>query len=266
MFSIYTSGFNLIKGGFNFGQALRRFARIADEVVIAVNKSEDDTLARVEECGRLYCGGKLKIVSENIPYTHPEMDGMLKDAALQRTSSLFKIGLDLDEYIPYWQIANGLWDTLAEKMLTFGFPAAFVPVVNLYGDEYHVSDVGQKWYIHRSGYHRGVVNFAKKPDGTHDITKSDGCELLDGKGDLAHTLPNIIQSLSTEERLEILARKRLPFVVHTGYVNLERRAELNRSFWNSHWKTECGEEVSVPTKLEELTKKTTVNHRLSLRD
>ena len=64
-----------------------------------------------------------------------------------------------------------------------------LPVLNLYGDKEHCSDLGRKWYFHeKDGCHRGPVNFGLKED-LIDIEKTDTCELVDEGGNLVGVLP-----------------------------------------------------------------------------
>jgi GDP-D-mannose dehydratase len=49
MFSIYTSAFNLIKNKFNYRFYIQNFSQFADEVVIAINTSEDNSVNEVRD-------------------------------------------------------------------------------------------------------------------------------------------------------------------------------------------------------------------------
>ena len=192
------------------------------------------------------------------------MDGKLKNLALQSTAYPYKIQLDMDEYIPSWQFAKGLWQNLAFSMTRLGFKASMVPVVNLYGAQNKVSSVNNKWYLHRAGMKRGVFPPALRPDGTHDITMSDGCELLEVSGQIpASYQAGLNQFPLVEEKLCILQTSLHPYVVHTGYLSLCRRDTLNKNFWAAHWATENGKEVPMPTK-EKLQEEKTYQHFLDI--
>ena len=54
MFSIYSSAFNLIKNNFDYKEAIDNFCNFAEEVVIAVNTSEDDTLQVLQNLSSEY--------------------------------------------------------------------------------------------------------------------------------------------------------------------------------------------------------------------
>ncbi len=232
MFSIYSSAFNLIKNKFNYESAISNFSDFADEVVLSVNTSEDDTLDKLIQLSKDF--PKLKIVSSDFSYSDPLLDGKIKNFALQSTTQEFKIGLDMDEYIPLWQ--KSIWEDLAYSLRFDGVSAMMIPSLNLFKDNSHYSSVTRKWYLHKSGCFRGAVNFARKADGTVDTSKSDTCELIDKDG-------NLVSSKNFPREIEHLRTKTIPFVVHTGYVSLEDRVVRNKNFWEKHWKTESGGEA-----------------------
>lgn len=261
MFSIYTSAFNLIEGEFDCS-ALRKFVDFvgADgEVVVALNKSSDGSEHALKGFAAQF--DNLKVVDCDIPYTDPDLDGKVKNVALQATSQRFKIGLDLDEYIPLWQ--KPLWTSFAYCLEWAPCKAFFIPSVDLYGSKDRVSKISEKWYLHKEGCFRGTVNFARRGDGTHDIMKSDSCELIDSNGNLIQTDSVVPMHNTLEKRIAQLEAGNDPFVVHTGYLDLARRAKLNEKFWSRHWAVENGSEVYIPTELAEFDKKT-LPHKLNL--
>lgn len=229
MFSIYTSAFNLIKNNFSYKQSIENFCNIAEEVVVAINKSEDSTLESVKSLSYK----NLNIIEVDIPYTDPLLDGKIKNAALQGTTKEFKIGLDMDEYIPLNQ--KTIWENLAQQLRFDDVDCYMIPSLNLYKDKYHYFSITNKWYLHKANLYRGPVNFGRRSNGTIDTTKSDGCELIDINGNLAKSkyLPNDIN---------ILRQKNIPFVVHTGYISLDDRVLRNKNFWEKHWLIESGGE------------------------
>jgi uncharacterized protein YxjI len=232
MFSIYSSAFNIIKNDFEYESFVNNFCQFAEEVVIAVNKSEDDTLSALEDLQ--IKNNNLKIISTNFSYEDPLLDGKIKNEALQNTSNLIKIGLDLDEHIPIWQ--KQIWIEVGEFLISKkDIGCIMIPSLNLYKDKDHYSTVGRKWYLHKEGYQRGAVNFARKENGTVDTSKSDTCELIDING-------NLVPSLAFDNSIESLRSGSVPFVVHAGYADLEKRVKRNLNFWHNHWKVESGGE------------------------
>lgn len=229
MISIYSSAFNLIKNNFDYELSIQNFVKFADEVVIAVNTSEDDTLEKVRRLESLY--NNLKIIDCDYSYTDPLLDGKIKNFALQNTTQDIKVSLDMDEYIPEWQKA--MWFKLSLDLINDSARCYMIPSINLYKDNDHYFSITSKWYLHKSGLFRGAVNFAKNIDGTIDTSKSDSCELLDNNGNLASfkMLPNTIEDLRTNFH---------PFVIHTGYKSLQNRVLRNKNFWINHWKIESG--------------------------
>jgi hypothetical protein len=230
MFSIYTSAFNLIKNKFNYKFHIQNFAQFADEVVIAINTSEDNSVNELRDFVIDNCNN-VSILETSFSYDDPLLDGKIKNAALQVTKQDIKIGLDMDEYIPLWQ--KPLWQNVATQLIYSTYKSVMIPSLNLYKDRNHYFSINPKWYMHTKGFYRGPVNFARKQDGTVDTTKSDTCELIDENGNIPYSIqiPHDINSLRT---------KNIPFVVHTGYVNLENRLIRNKNFWKEHWKTESG--------------------------
>lgn len=232
MFSIYTSAFNLIKNKFNYKFHIQNFSQFADEVVIAINTSEDNSVNEVrdyviENCDNVY------ILETNFSYEDPLLDGKIKNAALQATKQDIKIGLDMDEYIPLWQ--QYIWENIANQLMYSPAKAVMIPSLNLYKDKDHYFSITPKWYMHKKDLYRGAVSWAKKNDGTVDTSKSDTCELIDKDENLVYSIqsPFDMQSLRTNNN---------PFVVHTGYINLENRILRNNNFWKKHWKIESGGE------------------------
>lgn len=229
MISIYSSAFNLIQNHFDYENSLAKFCSFAEEVVVAVNTSVDDTFDRLQGLCRHY--SNLSIVSCDIAYTDPWLDGKIKNHALQSTKYPVKIGLDMDEYIPLQQ--KNIWINLASNLLSDSVMCYMIPSVNLYQDLDHYYSIGHKWYLHKSGLFRGPVNFARKTDGTVDTTKSDTCELIDKYG-------NLVRCRTLDKDIKILRQGNMPYVIHTGYIDLEARLIRNKNFWSQHWLIESG--------------------------
>lgn len=226
--SVYTSAFNILKNGFKgWEKSLQHSSELADEVIVCVNTSVDNTADAIRNLEL----SNLKVVTSNFSYDDPLLDGKVKNIALQACSGDILIQLDIDEYIPKNQYDN--WRFYAEKLLeTDGVDCLMIPSLNLYGDWERFKDINNKWYMHKRGFHRAPVNYARNVNGTVDTTKSDTCELVDCYGCLVNSafLPNDLQWLQ-ENNL---------FVVHFGYVDFESRIERNREFWAEHWKKESG--------------------------
>jgi|LakMenEpi03Aug12_release.lakeMendotaPanAssembly.Ray.scaffolds.fasta_scaffold30177_8 hypothetical protein len=239
MISIYSSAFNLIKNNFDFVFSINNFCNFANEVVIAVNTSEDDTLSSLINLTNTY--KNLKIISTNFSYEDPLLDGKIKNESLQNTTQSIKIGLDMDEYIPLRQ--KSIWLQLAQQLKNDDCYCYMIPSINLYKDYDHYFSITPKWYIHKSGLFRGPVNFARKNNGTIDTSKSDSCELIDDNG-------NLVSSKIAPYHIDDLRTGLFPFVVHTGYLSLENRLLRNKNFWSDHWLKESGGE-KPPHKIHE---------------
>ncbi len=240
--SVYTSAFNLIKNNFKGWQkSLLSSSQLADEVVVAVNTSVDDTIQQIEALKL----PNLIILQTNYQYTDPLLDGKIKNAALQACSGDILIQLDMDEYIPTCQ--HMVWRLCAQHLMSSPeIDCYMIPSLNLYKEPHLAKDISAKWYMHKRGFYRGPVGFARKADGTVDTYKSDTCELIDAYGCLVKTakLPSDLKSLQDGAI----------FVVHFGYLDLQSRIDRNNEFWKEHWLLESGGVApphKVHTKLEE---------------
>ena len=113
MISVYHSAFNLNKHGFTgWQECLRKSCQFADQVVVAVNTSEDDTYDTVSSILKDNAKSSI-LLKTSFDYQDPWLDGKIKNAALQECNCEFKVQLDLDEYIPSWQ--RPLWDSMAQE-------------------------------------------------------------------------------------------------------------------------------------------------------
>jgi hypothetical protein len=229
MISIYTSAFNLVKNKFNYEFHINNFCDIADEVVVCVNTSDDNTF---EVLKKAFSSRKnLKIIKSDFSYDDPMLDGKIKNRALQNTTKEIKVGLDMDEYIPLWQ--KDIWIQMSKDLLKDDCLCYMVASINLYKDKDHYFSITPKWYIHKSGLYRGPQRIAIKPDGHINTKISDGCELVDYNN-------NLVYSKRTVWDVDQLRTNQHPFVVHTGYISLENRLLRNENFWSEHWLTESG--------------------------
>jgi hypothetical protein len=228
-FSIYTSAFNLIKNSFNYKISIKRFCDFADEVVVCVNTSIDNTYEELILLKSIY--NNLVVIESDFSYSDPLLDGKIKNAALQSTSNEIKIGLDMDEYIPLWQ--KPMWDDLAFMLKNHEVDCFMIPSINLYKDKDHYFSISPKWYLHKDGLFRGAAKYAINIDGTVNTNYSDTCELIYSNG-------CIVNNASTICDIESLRENNLPFVVHEGYLDLDARLIRNKNFWSDHWLIESG--------------------------
>lgn len=244
--SIYSSAFNLIKNNFDYIGAIKNFTSFADEVVIAVNESEDETFVKLKSLEHDFFN--LKIIATNFSYDDPLLDGKIKNAALRQCSKSFLIGLDLDERIPSRHYHR--WHLMCHQLQNSEYDAFLIPSINLWGSLYTVkkdykSNLTFKWYLHKNlkSLKRGPVDFAMKPDGYIDTSKSDTCELVYEDNSLVKakyiTLPNMPHLL--EHYFKKLDES-LIYVFHLGYVDFQNRVDRNKNFWYSHWRTESNGE------------------------
>lgn len=253
--SVYTSAFNIVKHGFvHWEKSLQLSSKLADEVIVCVNTSEDNTIEAINEIGL----ENLKIIQSDISYDDPLLDGKVKNTALQACTGDILIQLDLDEYIPENQ--HSIWKTYAWQLMSDENTDCYMfPVLNLMGSWCSYKDTGNKWYMHKRGFYRGPVGFARKIDGTVDTTKSDTCELID-------SYDMLVRCKTLSPRIEDL-RSGSPFVVHFGYLDLNARVQRNQEFWGEHWQKESGG-IAPPHKvhmnIEEFNGETILKHGISI--
>lgn len=268
MFSIYSCAFNVVKNNFDYMGAVENFCSFADEVVISVNKSRDNTLEELQRLQKEY--SNLKLIEADVSYEDPELDGKLFNLALQNSTQEFKIILGLDHRIPLYQ--KRTWESLAYQIRFSQFESCMIPVLDLWGSEKKIrwdseSNVKFMWFLHKSGLHRGVVNFAKLPNGKFDPSKSDSNELINKDGNLTTSLRYLLGTTSPmQEYLNSLERQ-MVFIYHLGYLNFDNRIKVNKDIWQKQWeeiRPQEKRENQVAVTKEALEKYQTYNHNLKL--
>jgi hypothetical protein len=260
MFSIYTTLYNVIKNNIDYKGALDNFCQFADEVVVSIPTKDcaDDTLAAIAmDCP------KVRIIEcPAIRFSDNEFDGKLKNAALQATTQPIKINMDGDERIPLSQKSK--WVEVAEGLSASLFQAVFIPSLDLWGSPYTIRKnhgIGMKWRMHKAGLYRGVVRFARLPNGLIDTSKSDTCELIDSVGNLVSTASITPPELLQPENAHLLSDRLFTF--HYGYLDFDYRVNINK-FWKEKWEDRSGKTESVILSREELEKEPVVQHNLPL--
>ena len=220
MISAYTTAFNFENINLSLADALSNWFVYCDEVVISTTQKD------LEEARKQIRGfpllDKIKIVSSDVDTNDLFWDGKLKNTGLQNCSNKVVFQIDLDERIA------GDKDQLiklAEAILQRPDPCSIsIQNIDLFGDLEHYKSTGRKWYLHsRDGCYRGAVNFAILDNGVFDPEKSDTCELIDESGDLIVCVGTTHLTLDS------------PKVFHLGFLDLERRARLNKTFWRDIW-------------------------------
>jgi hypothetical protein len=223
-----------------------------DEVVVAINTSEDGTFEIVSKFLEEKGISNVILCQCAFDYSDLAFDGKIKNFALQHTSGDIKISCDIDERFPLYQ--KDLWRTVGEYLLSQNEVSAFlIPSINLCGDIYHYKDIGYKWYMHKDGLYRGIVNFAKRQDGKIDTDRSDTCELIDANG-------NLVQTLKFDNSIEGLREGQTPYVFHYWAVDKDQRIKQNE-FWQPVWSNRAGKEIDNKT---DFSKVQVVKHYLSI--
>jgi hypothetical protein len=235
-YSIYASCFNINKNNFNYWKiTIPKWIDfinngIDGEIVIAVNKDEDNTIQTLKSNFE----NKINIIETNFEYEDYAFDGKIKNTALDNCKNKICIGLDLDEYP---SPNKKSWNNITDQFLNLPYEAVFIPVIDLCKDIYHYKSIGVKWYMHKQGLHRGVWENAKLSNGKIDVKKSDTCELLNNENQLCLATP-LCQNISISKIKEY----DLPFIIHLGWLNWEDRKNQN-STWQPVWSNRAGYEI-----------------------
>ena len=268
MFSIYSIAFNVVKNNFAYEEAIENFCAFAEEVVVAVNKSDDNTWDEFKCLDEKYTN--LKIIPATVDLDDPRLDGKLFNLALQATTQEFKILGGLDHRFCLYQKPQ--WEQAAYQLRFSELDALLIPVLDLWGDERSVrwdneSNVQTMWFLHKDGLHRGVASQARLEDGGYDPTKCDSSSLIHQDGTVAKAqvyLDGPVQNL--QDYLSILSKQNL-FVYHTGYANFDNRIKVNKDVWQKQWeeiRPKEKKENLVAVTTEELQKHKTYKHNLKL--
>lgn len=263
MFSIYTSLYHVEKHNFPWQESIDNFVKFIEddgELVIAINKSEDNTLNIIKNYVEKY--KNVKIIETNFSYSDIEMDGKIKNAALQATTKDLKIQMDADEYVPLTQRQK--WIEYGDELLKSPIECLMIPTLDLYGSKDRIksnSQIGLKFRMHKKGLSRGVWKEARR--GNHiNTSMSDTCELLRQDGNLAYS-QSVIPSIYLNP-LFCSSLKDYIFTVHLGYLSMEHRININNKLWADHWQLRSGHQENVATKIEELANEPTIYHNLPI--
>jgi len=258
--SLATSAFNIIKNDFDIESAIKNWSYYVDEIVIATIPSEDNTeelLDQIKNESKV----KIKIIKLDYSTDVVGWQGKIENEAHKGATHDIVVQLDLDERMGG---KVDVWRGAAETLLKSkeNVKALMIPSINLYGSYYTYSDISKKWYMClKEGVHRGIVNFAKTPEG-FDRTKSDSTEAIDKDGNLVPSA-DIVKSTGDWTDLEY-CKKRMPFVWHLGYVSFDHRLKINKDFWKEKWDN-CGEgEADVVMDIETLEKKEVFKHGIDI--
>lgn len=257
MFSIVSCGYNIIDMSFDWRENIATWATFLDgtsesgqgEIVIAVNTSKDDTYNALTQYFKElkaktpWSRVVFKLIQTDFPYTDPEFDGKIKNAALQAASQPYAILLDLDEVLA--RKNRDTWVVAAEALRRDErLDGLGIPSIDLCKDWSTMKSLGQKFYMVKTGrgLTRGVPAFARKEDGSIDITKSDTTEVL--KGDQLAQFGYVQNPANPEMmRLNDLQLGNVPYVFHRGYEQRAQRIKQG-TFWKPHWENRAKHEVA----------------------
>lgn len=265
--SVYTSLYNLGNNLFDWESKLAEFIDFADELVVATtSKCKDDTIEQLRLSSVLSNRGiftpeRFKLIITDIPFDDLAFDGKLKDAALQACTGDVCCLLDMDESPYNWSS----WEDIGSQLIKSSFDGILIPTIDLFHDANHYKSIGFKWYMHKNhkGIHRGVVNFARLPNGKIDHTKSDTTEPIYANGSLINAAYLIEPNISDSDKLDIIRNYDLAHVIHTGWLDKEKRKKASE-FWQPVWSNRAGFEVNSGETDETLSKIPYYPHNLNV--
>lgn len=262
---IYCSAFNLIQNKFDYDSALTNFCAFADEVVVAVNTSTDNTLAALKQWKSL--NSKITIIETNFNRNNSWFDGLVKNAALQACNSPNLVQLDLDERIPVQN--RKAWENALERLNASKYDCYSIPSLDLWGDKHSIrwdnkNNVKCKFYIHKPGFCRRPIKEAVIGNKL-DSTKSDGCELCDRAGNLAKVAVMVpTNGMSNSESYFNWMRNSGLYVFHLGYLDFAARLLRDNNFWREQWKIEGSSDKCL--NFTQMLATQTIRHNLPLWD
>lgn len=264
--SIYGYLFRARQGQFDLDAMVANFTSFGDETVIAaLAVQEDDTLDRLLKYEDTL-EGRLKVVVVNMDIEkNNRFDGDLKTAAMQACTHPIRAIMDADERLILSQRPR--WDDLARRLLDSPhLDGWLLPVVDCYSHPDYIREdqpLGLKFRLHKTTVaRRGVPSFAEKGNGLFSTEQSDSTEPLRVDGSLASFLCPYDRSLLHPSICRLLEKE--CYVIHTGFLDLNRRAELGRTFWKSHWEKRSGATENVATRVSDLMGVNLVKHNLPL--
>jgi len=263
MFSIYSAAYNIQKFKFNYTKNIRNWCDFVGndgQVVIAVNTSEDDTWNELCYIKKYLLN--LELIQTSIPYTNNRFDGMIKQSALSKCISPVRCLMDLDEVFPRYN--KDKWSQAASFLTKSPYDGLLLPVLDLWGNEKHIKkqNIGQKFRLHKRNVRRGVWRRAELPNGKFDTTMSDSTEPILADGELAYFSSMIHPEYLKYENSSILSD--FPFVIHEGYLDFDKRIDINKNFWKSAWEDRSGKEENVVIEKSDLEKTEVWEHGLRL--
>lgn len=264
--SLYTYLFRSRAAGLDLDATIANFTAFADEtVIVTLAGQDDDTVSRLLAYeDQLSHKLKILVVDMDIERNN-RFDGDLKTIAMQACTHPIRVIADCDERFVLSQRPR--WDDLARQLLANPFLDGFmIPVVDLYGHPDYIranEPLGLKFRLHKTSViRRGVPAFAERGGGLIDTSRSDTTEPCLADGSLASFICPYDHSILNPSICRLLEGG--CYVVHEGFLNLQKRAELGRTFWKRHWELRSGGNERVATTVAELVDVPVVKHGLPI--
>lgn len=266
--SIYFYLFNAEIREFELDKCIDNFCSFADEVVCSTIPSQDNTLTRLKKHESDKGKDRFKVIETNILLSNNRFDGLLKTAALQGCSKdkdrLYCIA-DADEL--FVQSNRTIWEDWARLLLKSPLDGLLIPVIDLFGNRDSIrsdKEIGQKFRLHKNTVvARGVIPQAEFRNGYIDHTISDTTEPLNFMGQLA----NFQGCVSSPDLMPIMSFNlvKTPYVLHEGFLDLNRRAKINKEFWKEKWQHRTQNEINdIIIDAKEFQGVKTIKHNLPL--
>lgn len=263
MFSIYSAGYNIQKFNFSYEKNIKNWADFVGprgQIVVAVNKSEDQTLELLQSLQKEI--SILELFETDISYTN-RIDGLTKTAALDKCLLPIRCLMDFDEFFP--TKSQNIWGNYVESLIKSPYDGLLVPSLDLWGSTKNIRkncNIGQKFRIHKESIKsRGVISSAELPGGYFDTSKSDCTEALLSDRNLGYFAQIVDPAFLRPENSQLL--QNLPFTVHESYLDFARKANHGKHYWKKAWEGYSNHSENVATEISELEKEDVVEHGLN---
>lgn len=223
--SIYSSAFQLQANNiFGWQKSFRNSCELADELVIALNTSTDNSEELIREELKDY--DNWKIIKTSFDKSQPGFDGLIKNAAMQAATGECKLVIDADEFV--LPRHRPLWENLCFRLKFDDCLGYALPSLDLYKDWDHYKSLNSKVYLSKGNTFRGIANQIKKAGGFVDTTRDDSCCLIMENGDYAPVKfhQNDLSAIENDESVVVL---------HMGYISIQSRIDRTNAFWGQHW-------------------------------
>lgn len=260
----YTTSRNCVSLDYPLRECIESLKQFCDEIVIADSTdTEDGTRELLQEL--VEGDSRIKVYHNDLDYSAPNhgvFDGQQKAFARSKCTGDWLWQTDLDEIVHENDVSK--IRSLCEKMPeTVNLIA--LPVVEYWGglEKVRIDVNVWKWRLSRNLPHitHGIPGSLRviKNGLLYSKPGSDGCDYVDKTTGNPIQFVNFITQQTEALRFAAIRDQRyvphyeqwfndavdqLPGVFHFSWLSIERKIKAYKSFWNNHWRSMYGEELS----------------------